>query len=67
MKLTLKQLRAGKRYSQKDLADKIGVGLNTIISYENDLEHWNKIQYQTLVKIAELFSVNIEDIDMDRI
>lgn len=56
---SIKFYRVNAGLRQVDLAKKIGVGVNAIVSWER----FEKVpQYRNIVKLAELFGVNPEDI-----
>lgn len=59
MKLTLKQWRVIKGYSQEDLAKLIGVSTNTYGSWERDSEN---ITIKNLKIIAEVLEITVEDL-----
>jgi transcriptional regulator with XRE-family HTH domain len=53
----IKMLRERNGYSQKFLAEKIGVKNNTLSSYESENR---RPDYETLQKFADLFEVSID-------
>jgi repressor LexA len=54
--LKLKELRKNMGLSQSALAKKLGVSQSTVCMWENDK---NKPEYNTLIKIASFFDVNV--------
>lgn len=67
MKYTIRELRALKKLTQKELSNKAGIHEITIVVYENNINRLKKMKYENLEKIAKAFGVEVEDIDMDRI
>ena len=67
MKYTIRELRALKKLTQKELSNKADIHEMTIVVYENDINRLKKMKYENLEKIAKAFGVEVEDIDMDRI
>lgn len=55
----LREYRKQSGYTQKELANKLGVSHNTISSWENGT---NSIDIDTLVQICTLFNVTLNDI-----
>ena len=55
----IKQIRKQKHISQKELAAKLGVGQSTLSSWETGV---NKIDTDTLMRIAELLGVGLQDL-----
>ena len=53
----LKKLRQGKKLTQTEFADKIGISRGTYAHYEINKRHPD---YQTLIKIAEFFDVSTD-------
>ncbi len=59
MKNCLRELRAGKEWSQSDLADKVGVSRQTINAIET--EKYDP-SLPLAFKVAKLFKLSIEEI-----
>lgn len=59
----IKELRNKHRYTQKELADKVGVTKSTIAAYENDSR---MPSYDVLIKMADIFKVSIDSILLNR-
>lgn len=57
-------LRKSKGFSQKKLAEIIGVGMTTIGNYENGLREPN---VERLIKLADIFEVNLDTLIRGRI
>ena len=53
----LKQLRKGKRLTQEQVAQRIGVTASMVSSYETDIR---LPSYEVLIKIANLFGVTVD-------
>ena len=53
----LKKLRQGKKLTQTEFADKIGISRGTYAHYEINKRHPD---YQTLIKIAKFFDVSTD-------
>lgn len=60
----IQALRKAKGFSQKELADIVGVGVTTIGNYENGLREPN---VDRLIKLADIFEVNIDTLIRGRI
>lgn len=60
MALTLRQWRRAKEITQKEMADKLVIHVNT---YQNWEEAPDKISVSNAVKIADILGVSIDDID----
>jgi len=60
MALTLRQWRRAKEITQKEMADKLVIHVNT---YQNWEESPDKISVSNAVKIADILGVSIDDID----
>ena len=50
----IKELRTNAKFTQKELADRLGVTKSTITAYENDSR---TPSYDVLIKIARVFNV----------
>lgn len=61
-KYTLKQLRALRNISRKELADAVGVHYNTIMFYENDINKLRQAEYEVVENIAKVLNVQIDNI-----
>ena len=59
-KLTLAEWRRAKNYSQKQLAEAVGVHVNTIIRWEASPE---KINLGDAMKIVDFLNLTIDDVD----
>ena len=55
----IKKFRNKTRYSQKDMADFLGVDKNTYANWENES---NDIKSEHIPKLAEIFGVEIQDL-----
>ena len=55
----IKNLRNEKRYTQSELAERLGVTKSTIAAYENDTR---MPSYDVLIKISRLFHVSIDSL-----
>ena len=64
-KLTLKQWRGLRGYSQEKLADMAGVDSQTISDYETKDGRIENAQYSTLYKIASALEIEVQDIFLD--
>lgn len=58
----LAQLRKAARYSQKELAEQLGINLNTYIGYETA---GREPRFETLIKIADFFGVSTDKLLRD--
>lgn len=58
----LKVLREGNKLSQSQLANKAGVNIRMIQSYEQGVKDINKAQGITLYKLARALGCKMEDI-----
>lgn len=59
----IKDLRTKYRFTQTDLAEKVGVTKSTIAAYENDSR---QPSYEVLIKMSEVFRVSIDSLLLDR-
>lgn len=59
MTLTIRQWRRAKEITQEQMAEKLGVHVNT---YQNWEESPGKISVTKAVQIAEIFGVTLDDI-----
>ncbi len=59
MHYSLKELRAKKNWSQKDVADELNVSVQSYNAWEND---FGCVKIKMANKIARLFSVTLDDI-----
>ena len=59
MKYTLKELRARKRFTQKEMADKLGVSRQRYITIE---KYPSRVSCQKMEAIANILDVDIGDI-----
>jgi transcriptional regulator with XRE-family HTH domain len=55
----LKRLRGETKYSQRDIADILGVDKNTYANWESEQ---NDIKSEHIPKLAEIFDVEIKDL-----
>lgn len=60
MALSVRQWRLAKEISQSTMADKLGVHINTYISWEKNPE---RISIGCAKQISEIFDVSLDDID----
>ena len=59
----IKELRNRARFTQTELAERLGVTKSTIAAYENDSR---QPSYEVLIKMGQVFSVSIDSILLDR-
>lgn len=59
----IKELRNKYKFTQTELAEKVGVTKSTIAAYENDSR---QPSYEVLIKMAAVFKVTIDSLLMDR-
>lgn len=59
----IKELRNKNRYTQIELAKKVGVTKSTIAAYENDSR---QPSYAVLIKLATVFNVSIDSLLLTR-
>ena len=59
----IKDLRTKYKFTQTELAEKVGVTKSTIAAYENDSR---QPSYEVLVKLASVFRVSIDSLLLDR-
>lgn len=59
----IKELRKKYRYTQTELAEKIGVTKSTIAAYENNSR---QPSYEVLIKLSHTFNVSIDSILLNR-
>ena len=59
----IKELRNKYKFTQTELAEKVGVTKSTIAAYENDSR---QPSYEVLIKMAHLFKVSIDSLLLDR-
>lgn len=59
----IKELRTKYKYTQTELAEKVGVTKSTIAAYENDSR---LPSYEVLIKMANVFKVSIDSLLLDR-
>ena len=59
MALTMKQWRRAKEFTQEQMADYLGIHVNTYINWEKDP---GKISVENSKKIASVLNVSIDDI-----
>lgn len=58
----LKALRKGRGFTQRELADRAGVSLNTIRAYERRSKDINKAQVDILYRLTKTLGCDIEDL-----
>ncbi len=58
---TIRQLREERDWSQEILARRLGVGQGTVSNWERGLK---VPQPRTLLRLADLFGVNVEEIEV---
>ena len=61
----LQKVRKDKKITQKELAKRTNIPLNTIIKYETNVRQLNKID--TLIKISKELNCKIQDLLDDEI
>ncbi|WP_449451461.1 helix-turn-helix domain-containing protein [Streptococcus suis] len=66
-KATLTNLRELKQLTQEQLAQKSGISVRTIVSYENDQSKLRKASYENLKSIANVLNVSVDDIFLEDI
>lgn len=66
-KATLTNLRELKQLTQEQLAQKSGISVRTIVSYENNQSKLRKASYENLKSIANVLNVSVDDIFLDDI
>lgn len=57
--MTLKGLRKSKGYTQKGLADEMGLSQSYIAELEKGVK---KPSYETLIKMAKIFDVTVDEL-----
>lgn len=57
MELKLKELREGKRYTQKELSEIMGINLGTYRNYEQGIREPSA---ETLVRFAEFYDTTVD-------
>ncbi|WP_449461332.1 helix-turn-helix domain-containing protein [Streptococcus suis] len=66
-KATLTNLRELRQLTQEQLAQKSGISVRTIVSYENDQSKLRKASYENLKSIANVLNVSVDDIFLEDI
>lgn len=56
----LKELRAGKKLTQQNIADYLGINLRTYQYYEGKDEKAHRPDLETLVALADFFEVSVD-------
>ena len=59
----IKELRNKNRFTQIELAQKVGVTKSTIAAYENDSR---QPSYEVLIKLATVFNVSVDSLLLTR-
>lgn len=59
----IKELRIKSRFTQSELAERLGVTKSSITSYENDSR---QPSYEVLIKISQVFNVSIDSLLLNR-
>ena len=59
----IKELRTKSKFTQIELAEKLGVTKSSVVSYENDSR---QPSYEVLIKMARIFNVSIDSLLLDR-
>ncbi len=62
MQYTLKELRARKGLTQAEVANKLGISVQTYGAWEND---FGIVKARNAVKVAHFFGVKVDDIFFD--
>ena len=62
MQYTLKELRARKGLTQTEIANKLGISVQTYGAWEND---FGIVKARNAVKVANFFGVKVDDIFFD--
>lgn len=61
-KMTLKEIRKKKGYSQVEVADRVGISFMTYNRIENDIERRKSVKTETIKGIADMLGIKMEDI-----
>ena len=61
MKITLKAARVNADLLQKEVADKLGVSIHTIMNWEKGR---TKPKKHTLMVLSSIYNVNVDDIKL---
>ncbi|MBA2795802.1 DNA-binding protein [Streptococcus porcinus] len=64
-KLTLREIRRARNFTQEELASQTGISIRTIARYEKDVSMLRRAKYEKLCLIAEILSVSVDDIFLD--
>ena len=56
--VNLKKIRSKTKYSQRDMADLLGIDKNTYANWENEV---TDVKSEFIPKLATIFEVDIED------
>lgn len=59
----IKELRTKSKFTQIELAERLGVTKSSVVSYENDSR---QPSYEVLIKMARIFNVSIDSLLLDR-
>lgn len=59
----IKELRIKSRFTQSELAERLGVTKSSIASYENDSR---QPSYEVLIKISQVFNVSVDSLLLNR-
>ena len=59
----IKEFRTTNKYTQKELAEKVGVTKSTIAAYENDSR---LPSYDVLIKMADIFRISLDSLLLNR-
>ena len=62
IKLTLKEIRQRKGYTQTEVAEKLGLNRTYYSNVENNKDFRNGVRVETMKRIADFLGVAIEDI-----
>lgn len=62
VKLTLKEIRQRKGYTQPEVAERVGITVTTYSLLENDIERRRSVKAGTMKDIADMLGVKMEDI-----
>lgn len=64
-KITLRELRARYNLTQKQVAEYVGITVKTYNALENNPTSLLKCRFETVLSLADLFKVKMDDIFFD--